>query len=52
MPVGHAPPFQTLFYTVPLGINDWMVIVLMAGGILAVEEVRKLVAPRIFDRGK
>ena len=48
----YMPPFQTLFYTVSLGINDWLVIVLMAGGILAVEEIRKLAAPRIFDRGK
>jgi P-type Ca2+ transporter type 2C len=48
----YAPPLQRLFYTVPLGINDWTVIVLMAAGILAVEEVRKLAAPRVFHRGK
>ncbi len=48
----YAPPFQRLFYTVPLNLNAWMVIVLIAGSVLVVEEVRKLAAPRIFDRGK
>ena len=48
----YAPPFQSLFYTVPLNVNDWIVIVLVAGSVLVAEEVRKLVAPRIFDRGK
>jgi len=52
MMVIYTPPLQRLFYTVPLSIKDWVVIVLMAGGILAVEEVRKRAAPRIFDRGK
>ena len=48
----YAPPFQRLFHTVPLNTNDWIVIVLMAGSVLVAEEVRKLVAPRIFGRGK
>ena len=48
----YAPPFQRLFGTVPLNVNDWIVIVLVAGSVLVVEEVRKLVAPRLFDRGK
>lgn len=48
----YAPPFQKLFYTVPLSLEDWGVVVLMAGGIFVVEEVRKLIAPRIFNRGK
>lgn len=48
----YAPPFQKLFYTVPLDLGDWGVVVLMAGGLFVVEELRKLIAPRIFDRGK
>jgi len=35
-----------------LNVNDWIVVVLMAGSVLLMEEVRKLVLPRIFDRGK
>jgi Ca2+-transporting ATPase len=48
----YAPPFQKLFYTVPLSLEDWGVVVLIAGGIFVVEELRKLIAPRIFNRGK
>ncbi|RJQ38536.1 MAG: HAD family hydrolase [Dehalococcoidia bacterium] len=48
----YAPPFQKLFYTVPLSLEDWGVVVLMAGGIFVVEELRKLIAPRIFNSGK
>jgi Ca2+-transporting ATPase len=48
----YAPPFQKLFYTVPLALEDWGVVVLIACGIFVVEEVRKLIAPRIFNRGK
>ncbi len=48
----YTPPFQKLFYTVPLGLEDWAVIILIASSLLVVEELRKLVAPRIFNRGK
>ncbi len=48
----YAPPFQKLFYTVTLDPGDWGVVVLMAGGIFVIEELRKLIAPRIFNRGK
>lgn len=48
----YTPPFQRLFYTVSLDLGDWGVVILMAVSILVVEEVRKLVAPRIFNRGK
>ncbi|MDP2729361.1 MAG: hypothetical protein Q8O55_02620 [Dehalococcoidales bacterium] len=36
----------------PLSLEDWGVVVLMAGGIFVVEELRKLIAPRIFNQGK
>jgi Ca2+-transporting ATPase len=48
----YAPLFQRLFYTVPLSLEDWGLVVLMAGGIFVAEELRKLIAPRIFNRGK
>jgi Ca2+-transporting ATPase len=48
----YTPPFQKLFYTVPIDLGDWGVVVLIAGGIFVVEELRKLIAPRIFNRGK
>jgi hypothetical protein len=48
----YTPPFQKLFYTVPLDLGDWGIVVLTAAGLLVVEEVRKLIAPRIFNRGK
>jgi Ca2+-transporting ATPase len=48
----YAPPFQKLFYTVPLGLGDWGIVVLVACSILVVEELRKLIFPRIFSRGK
>ncbi|MFC1939176.1 cation-translocating P-type ATPase [Chloroflexota bacterium] len=48
----YTPPFQKLFYTMPLDLGDWGIIILTAAGLLVVEEVRKLIAPRIFNRGK
>jgi Ca2+-transporting ATPase len=48
----YIPPFQKLFYTVPLSFEDWGVVVLISGSIFVVEELRKLIAPRIFNRGK
>jgi phosphoserine phosphatase/HAMP domain-containing protein len=48
----YAPIFQGLFYTVPLGWDDWGVVILVAGSIFVADEIRKAVAPRIFGRGK
>lgn len=52
MMVVYAPPFQRLFYTVPLSLGDRAIVVLVAGVVLLVEELRKLIAPRIFSRDK
>jgi hypothetical protein len=41
-----------VFYTVPLDIKDWGLVLLVASSVLVTEEVRKAVAPRIFSRGK
>jgi Ca2+-transporting ATPase len=50
--VVYLPVFQGLFYTVPLGIEDWGIIVLVAGSALMAEELRKAIAPGMFSRGK
>lgn len=48
----YLPVFQGLFYTVPLGLEDWGVVILVTGSIFLAEEMRKAAAPRLFDRGK
>ncbi len=48
----YLPPLQQVFYTVPLGLSDWGLIVLIALTLLVVEELRKLIAPALFNRGK
>jgi Ca2+-transporting ATPase len=48
----YLPPLQKVFYTVPLGLGDWGMVVLVAAGVLVIEEVRKLVVPRLFSRSK
>jgi len=47
-----VPPLQRVFYTVPLGIKDWGLVILVASSVLVAEELRKAVAPRIFSKGK
>jgi len=48
----YLPPLQQVFYTVPLGLTDWGFIVLVALILLVIEELRKLIAPSLFNRGK
>jgi Ca2+-transporting ATPase len=48
----YVPLFQGLFYTVPLGLDDWVIILLASASIFVAEELRKALAPRIFHRGK
>ncbi len=50
--VTYVPLLQRIFYTVPLSMTDWVIVILVSGSVLAVEEIRKLVAPRLFNRGK
>ncbi len=38
----HWPPAQLIFHTVALAQTDWLVAVAVAGSVLVVEEVRKL----------
>jgi len=48
----YAPPFQTAFRTVPLGIDKWGIALLGGGSIFAIEEIRKILFPTLFFRGK
>lgn len=48
----YIPFMQRLFYTVPLSWDDWLVVILVSGSILVAEEVRKIFAPKIFNKGK
>lgn len=48
----YVPFLQTAFDTVPLGIDKWGIALLAGGSLFTIEEVRKLVAPRLFSMGK
>jgi len=50
--VVYTPPLQRLFHTVPLEAHQWGIIIGVASTVLIAEEIRKVVAPRIFDKGK
>ncbi len=52
MLVVYAPPLQSLFHTVPLGLEAWGIIIAVAFGLLLVEEIRKRIAPKLFHKGK
>lgn len=48
----YLPFAQVAFHTVPLGIEQWGIAVAAAGSLFVVEELRKVVAPRLFSWGK
>jgi Ca2+-transporting ATPase len=48
----YLPPLQTVFQTVPLGIDKWGIIILAGGSLFVIEELRKVFFPRLFGRGK
>ncbi len=50
--VVYVPGLQTLFYTVPLRAGDWLLIAATSLSIIAVEEVRKRIAPGLFLSGR
>lgn len=52
MAVVYVPFLQKAFKTVPLGIWDWAIIFGAAGALFLIEELRKLVAPKFFSKGK
>ena len=48
----YVPFLQVGFHTVPLGLVDWGWILLFSLPLFAVEEIRKRLAPDLFNAGK
>jgi Ca2+-transporting ATPase len=52
MAVVYVPFLQEAFGTVALGGRDWLVIFGSGAALFLIEEMRKVVAPKLFSRGK
>jgi Ca2+-transporting ATPase len=52
MMVVYIPVLQTVFYTVPLGLADWGMVLSGGAGLFVIEETRKALWPRLFSQGK
>ncbi len=52
MAVVYVPFLQTAFQTVPLGLERWGIILGAGCSLFIIEEVRKMLFPRIFSFGK
>jgi Ca2+-transporting ATPase len=50
--VVYVPFLQVAFKTFPLTLSDWGIVVLAAGGLFALEEIRKAVFPKLYSFGK
>ncbi|MDP2916359.1 MAG: cation transporting ATPase C-terminal domain-containing protein [Dehalococcoidia bacterium] len=50
--VVYVPFLQVAFRTVPLSIAEWDIIIGAAGGLFVLEEMRKVLFPRLFSFGK
>jgi len=50
--VVYVPFLQVAFGTVPLGVERWGIAILAGGSLFLVEEVRKVLFPRLFSLGK
>ncbi len=48
----YVPSFRFLFQTIPLTLSEWVLVLIPAGGILAIESLRKEFFPRLFNKGK
>jgi len=48
----YVPFLQVAFSTVPLGIDKWGVAILGGVSLFAVDEIRKVMSPRLFSFGK
>ena len=48
--IAYIPFFQELFQIMPLPLYDWLVVFLVSGSALILEEMRKAVAPNLFNR--
>jgi len=52
MAVVYIPFMQVAFKTHPLNLRDWGIVILTAVGLFLLEELRKLLFPRLFSFGK
>ena len=52
MVVVYAPFMQSVFGTVPLSASQWGAVIGIAGSLFLAEELRKVIAPKLFSRGK
>jgi Ca2+-transporting ATPase len=50
--VVYVPFLQVAFKTVPLTLSGWGIVILAAGGLFALEEIRKAVFPKLYSLGK
>jgi Ca2+-transporting ATPase len=50
--VVYVPFLSTAFHTFPLTLRDWCIVVLAAGGLFALEEIRKALFPKLYSLGK
>jgi Ca2+-transporting ATPase len=50
--VVYVPFLQAAFKTYPLTPGDWLIVILAAGGLFAVEELRKTFFPGLYSIGK
>lgn len=50
--VVYVPFLQIAFKTAPLTLSDWGIVVLAAGGLFALEEIRKALFPKLYSFGK
>lgn len=50
--VVYVPFLQVAFDTYPLTLSDWGIVMLAAGGLFALEEIRKSLFPKLYSFGK
>jgi Ca2+-transporting ATPase len=52
MAVVYVPFLQVAFRTAPLGIGEWIIVLIAGGSLFTIEETRKILFPRLFNLGK
>jgi Ca2+-transporting ATPase len=48
----YVPFMQTAFKTVPLTLTQWGIVIGIAASVFVIEELRKVIFPRLFSWGK
>jgi Ca2+-transporting ATPase len=52
MAVIYIPFLSNAFQTSPLNISQWGIVLIAGAALFVIEEVRKIVFPRLFNMGK